>query len=84
MTLLLQHGANPNAMNDKGQSPLAGAVFKNEAEVIDALLDGGADPDWGKPSAMEAIGLFGKGDEWKDKFEKASGRGKGAKSTGIK
>jgi ankyrin repeat protein len=37
--LLLSHGADPNTLNDRGQSPLAGAVFKNEEEVIWALLD---------------------------------------------
>jgi ankyrin repeat protein len=36
--LLLQHGADPNTLNDRGQSPLAGAVFKNEEEIIRALL----------------------------------------------
>lgn len=34
VSLLLAHGANPNLLNDRGQSPLAGAVFKNEEEVI--------------------------------------------------
>jgi Ankyrin repeats (many copies) len=38
--LLLQHGADPNTLNDRGQSPLAGAVFKNEEEIIKALLGG--------------------------------------------
>lgn len=33
--LLIQHGADPNRLNDKNQSPLAGAVFKKEDEVID-------------------------------------------------
>lgn len=33
--LLIQHGADPNSLNDRGQSPLAGAVFKNEPEVIE-------------------------------------------------
>jgi ankyrin repeat protein len=33
--LLLQHGADPNSLNDRGQSPLAGAVFKGETEVIE-------------------------------------------------
>ena len=33
--LLIQHGADPNRLNDRGQSPLAGAVFKGEAEVVE-------------------------------------------------
>lgn len=33
--LLLQHGADPNRLNDKGQSPLAGSVFKMHDAVIE-------------------------------------------------
>jgi hypothetical protein len=33
--LLLDHGADPNRLNDRGQSPLAGAVFKMEDAVIE-------------------------------------------------
>jgi ankyrin repeat protein len=40
--LLIQHGADPNCLNDRGQSPLAGAVFKGEAEVIEACLRTGS------------------------------------------
>lgn len=36
--LFLQHGADPNRLNDKGQSPLAGAVFKMEDAVIEVRL----------------------------------------------
>lgn len=32
--LLLQHGGDPNRLNDRGQSPLAGAVFRGEDAVI--------------------------------------------------
>jgi ankyrin repeat protein len=32
--VLIQHGADPNRLNDRGQSPLAGAVFKKEDAVI--------------------------------------------------
>jgi ankyrin repeat protein len=52
--LLLSHGANPNCLNDRGQSPLAGVVFKSERECIFALLEGGADPEIGDPSAIGA------------------------------
>lgn len=33
--LLIDHGADPNRLNDRGQSPLAGAVFKKEDAVIE-------------------------------------------------
>lgn len=33
--LLIQHNADPNRVNDRGQSPLAGAVFKKEDAVIE-------------------------------------------------
>ena len=33
--LLAEHGADPNRQNDRGQSPLAGAVFKKEDHVIE-------------------------------------------------
>ena len=36
--LLVQHGADPNRLNDRGQSPLAGAVFKKEDAVIDVSI----------------------------------------------
>jgi ankyrin repeat protein len=53
-SLLVQHGADPNRLNDRGQSILAGAVFKNEPEVIEILLDAGADPEVGQPTALAA------------------------------
>ena len=69
--LLLQYNADPNRLNDRRQSPLAGAVFKNETEVIEALLEGGADPDVGMPSAMEAVQLFKAEERWGDRFRAA-------------
>lgn len=35
VTLLIKHGGDPNRINDRGQSPLAGAVFKKEDAVIE-------------------------------------------------
>lgn len=78
VTLLLKHGANPNCRNDKGQTPLAGAVFKNEDAVVEALLAGGADPEFGIPSATESIVIFGQEGKWKKKFDEAIGRGTGS------
>lgn len=42
------------------------------------LLEGGADPDHGTPSAMETVTLFNQEETWKAKFENAPGRGKAA------
>lgn len=36
--LLLDHGADPNSLNDRNQSPLAGAVFKGEDEVVEVSM----------------------------------------------
>lgn len=33
--LFIEHGADPNRLNDRGQSPVAGAVFKLEDNVIE-------------------------------------------------
>ncbi|KAF4832778.1 putative ankyrin repeat protein [Colletotrichum tropicale] len=88
--LLIHHGADPNRLNDRGQSPLAGAVFKKEDEVIElywhgaradaktnkALLEGGADPDYGNPSALACVAMFKQEERWQAKFEGAPGRGK--------
>lgn len=55
-------GADVNRLNDRGQSPLAGAVFKGEPEVVAALLEHDADPDAGQPTARAAAELFGRAD----------------------
>ena len=83
VSLLLNHGGNPNSLNDRSQTPLAGAIFKNEKTVIEVLLNGGADPDLGTPSAMEAMELFKLGDEWKDSLEESRRRLKRAKDEDI-
>lgn len=35
VSLLIRQGADPNQLNDRGQSPLAGAIFKKEDEVVE-------------------------------------------------
>ncbi|MCA8968534.1 MAG: ankyrin repeat domain-containing protein [Planctomycetes bacterium] len=42
---LLQRGSPPDARNDKGQSALAMAASRNHADVVQVLLDHGADPE---------------------------------------
>ena len=41
---------------------LDGAVFKDEPDVVRALLDAGADPDLGSPTARETAAMFGRPD----------------------
>lgn len=60
--LILAHGADPNTANDRGQTPLAGAVFKGYPEVVQALVAAGADPDAGSPSARAAAQMFARDD----------------------
>lgn len=57
---LVRLGADPNRLNDRGQSPLAGAVFKGEDLVVSVLIGAGADPDHGQPSARDTARMFGK------------------------
>lgn len=61
VTALAARGADPGRANDRGQT-LAGAVFKGEEAVIRALLDAGADPAAGTPSAVDTARMFGKDD----------------------
>ena len=59
--LLLSYNADPNRLNLRQQSPLAGAIFKNEREIVKILVqEGKADPDLGMPSAREAMKVFKK------------------------
>lgn len=81
--ILLSHGADPNRLNDRGQSPLAGVVFKDEQEIVDILLENGADVDLGRPSAAEAVELFKKTDVYGRKFEASREKSKKMREGGI-
>jgi ankyrin repeat protein len=57
---LADRGADVNRLNGNNQAPLAGAVFKNEADVIRVLIEHGADLEAGTPSARATAQMFGR------------------------
>jgi ankyrin repeat protein len=57
---LIARGADIDRHNNRGQTPLAGTVFKNETTIMELLLGAGADPLAGSPSALETARFFGK------------------------
>jgi ankyrin repeat protein len=57
---LIARGADVDRHNNRGQTPLAGAVFKNETTIIELLLSADADPLAGSPSALETARFFGR------------------------
>lgn len=59
---LLKRKADPNRLNDLGQSIIGGAVFKGYTDIVKALMERGADPRAGKPTAIEAAHVFGRSD----------------------
>jgi len=58
--MLLTRGANPDIRNARDQTPIAGALFKGEDDVVAALFAAGADLDAGTPSARAAAAMFGR------------------------
>ena len=46
--------------NERDQSPLAGALFKGEDDVVIALVAAGADLQTGTPSATQTAQMFGR------------------------
>jgi ankyrin repeat protein len=55
---LIARGVDVDRHNNRGQTPLAGAVFKNDTTIIELLLSADADPLAGSPSALETARFF--------------------------
>ena len=56
--MLLEAGADANVLNARGQSPIAGAVFKGYDDVVRVLYEGGADILAGQPNAVDCARMF--------------------------
>lgn len=55
---LVDRGADTARVNDKGQTALAAAVFRQSADIVTALLEAGADPELGPRSAVQIAQFF--------------------------
>ncbi len=55
---LLERDADHGRVNDRGQTALAAAVFRQSATTVQHLLAAGADPDGGGPSARATAAFF--------------------------
>ncbi len=55
---LLARGADHGRVNVRGQTALGSAVFRQAPGIVTALLDAGADPHAGSPSAVELARFF--------------------------
>ncbi len=62
VSALVALGADPDRANDRGKSPLAGAVLEGEDDVVQVLLAAGADLDVGTPSARATAQMLERGD----------------------
>jgi ankyrin repeat protein len=56
--LLLERQADPDRINDRGQTALGAATFRRSVPIVRALLAAHADPNLGGPSALEIAGFF--------------------------
>ena len=48
------HGADPAGVDDRGRTAPAAAVFRQSRQTVTTLLEAGADPADGSPSALES------------------------------
>lgn len=69
--MLLDRGADTSRVNDRGQTALGAAVFRQSARSVRALLLAGADPGEGRRTALE-IAAFFELDEMTDLLRRAN------------
>ena len=69
MAALISHGADVNAREEDGETPLMYASLQGHAKVVEALLDAGADKelkansgDWKGKTALDVAREWNKGD----------------------
>jgi ankyrin repeat protein len=55
---LLDRGADTARVDDRGQTALAAATFRQSAESVNLLLAAGADPSLGPRSALDVAQVF--------------------------
>lgn len=75
--MLVEKGVDVNVLNDRGQSPIAGAVFKGYDEVVKVLMEGGADLEAGQPNAVQAAVMFKREEMMRMFGVEAEGEGEG-------
>ena len=73
---LIERRADVNRFNKRGQTPLAGSVFKNDTAIMQRLLAADADPLAGSPCALETARFFGR-EELERRLQQHIARGSG-------
>lgn len=58
VVMLLDRGADPERVNDRGQTALAAATFRRARSIVEALLAAGAQPGTGERSALRIAEFF--------------------------
>lgn len=56
---LIRRGAALDEENRMGQTAISCAVFRNDAAILDLLLDAGANPDAGMRTGLQIAAQFG-------------------------
>jgi ankyrin repeat protein len=59
---------------------LSGITGETLADKTQALLSGGADPEFGNPNALQCIAMFKQEENWQARFQSAPGRGKASEN----